>query len=453
MNFTGYINYNERTYTFHYKDDFLTLIIVNPNKESQEDWFYGWNQYEKVEYFKGFTSDGFEIYFYINDTIRKWNGTYRCFPKIMIISKNQKVLLSETKYKTLKFTGGIVNKFYSNRKIFDNWVDNIINNRTIKFKNLKETVSAENICIDSKKAIFEISVTQPGLSDNGSIKIGNIDSIIRIIYKKEWKVENILNSVLKMRDLFFFCLNRRYFSFDKISLEIKNEDDKYVEVANVYIPNSEDIKEPKYMLSYQLIEGNVNKLLKILDEVKYITYKIPKDDKEYTSVTATSYANTFSAFQSIYNYCNKNNILEKDIYKETKAEIIDELIKLSEKYRDKNGKKRKIIKRYINLIDKKTDFKLETMINNELNNHNFILESLPDQRYKDILENSEEVIIDAVESRDLITHDDVFAPRDVDIAVYLVLERLIHILILKKIGVKPKSIIYIIQFLNQYRII
>ncbi len=93
------------------------------------------------------------------------------------------------------------------------------------------------------------------------------------------------------------------------------------------------------------------------------------------------------------------------------------------------------------------------MINNELNNYNFILEALPDLKYKDILKNSEEAIIDAVESRDLITHNDVFAPRDVDIAVYLILERLIYILILKKIGIKSKGVNYIIQFLNQYRII
>ncbi len=226
------------------------------------------------------------------------------------------MLLSNTKFKTLKFTGGIVNKFYSNKKIFDNWNDYIINNRTIRFKNLKETVSSENICIDCKKAIFEISVSEPSWFDNGSISIGNIDSVIRLIYKREWKIEDLLNSVLKMRNLFFFCLNRRYFAFDKISVEIEDKDNKYIEVANLYIRGSEDIKEPKHMLNYQLIEGNINKLLKILDEVKYITYKIPKNDNEYISVTATSYAHTFSAFQSIYNYCNKNNIIEKDIYKE-----------------------------------------------------------------------------------------------------------------------------------------
>ena len=49
MDFTGYIDYNKRIYTFHYKNDYLTLIVTNPNEESQEDWFYGWSQYEKVD--------------------------------------------------------------------------------------------------------------------------------------------------------------------------------------------------------------------------------------------------------------------------------------------------------------------------------------------------------------------------------------------------------------------
>ncbi len=41
MDFTGYIDYKKRIYTFHYKNDYLTLIVTNPNEESKEDWFYG----------------------------------------------------------------------------------------------------------------------------------------------------------------------------------------------------------------------------------------------------------------------------------------------------------------------------------------------------------------------------------------------------------------------------
>ena len=59
----GYINFNNDGYTFIYEDKKLTLISVK-NKQS----FF--NEYKYVEFFEGFTLDGFDIVFYISRCLK-----------------------------------------------------------------------------------------------------------------------------------------------------------------------------------------------------------------------------------------------------------------------------------------------------------------------------------------------------------------------------------------------
>ena len=139
----------------------------------------------------------------------------------------------------MKFSGGVINNFYSNRHIFDGDIDN----KVIKFKELEQAKREENIIIDNKKAVFQISVSYPSIRYGTGINIGNINSTIRLIYDKEWKSEQLIKSILKLNDLFFFCMNRRCFDFDKISLELKNGNGKFFDIAEIYVPyeKSEDI--------------------------------------------------------------------------------------------------------------------------------------------------------------------------------------------------------------------
>ena len=65
----GYINSEENSYTFIYENNRLTLISIK-NKLT----FF--NEYKYVEYFKGFTLNGFDIIFYINDNIYYKNGCF-----------------------------------------------------------------------------------------------------------------------------------------------------------------------------------------------------------------------------------------------------------------------------------------------------------------------------------------------------------------------------------------
>ena len=83
----------------------------------------------------------------------------------------------------------------------------------------------------------------------------------------------------------------------------------------------------------------------------------------------------------------------------------------------------------------------------------FIVNTLPDKKYKDILGDLKGSVIEAVSDRDLITHNDVFAPTDTDVAVYLLLERITYSMILKKIGLNKKMLEDIVSHLSLLKII
>ena len=305
MDFTGYIEYEKKIYTFTYKDKLLTLIINDQKSENCRLF----NQHEKVSYLKGNTSQGKEIYFYIDSDITKFSGVIKCYPKIVIYSTNSNYNLSKTKYCALKFNGGVINNFYSNRHIFDENDDN----KVIKFKDLEQSKREENITIDNKKAVFQISVSYPSIRYDVGITIGNINSTIRLIYNKSWKSEDLIKSIFKLDDLFFFCMNRRCYDFDKISLELRNDKGQFFTAAEIYVPYEKNEDIPQNMIDYLSIEGKLNKLFKILDKVNYLTYSIPADRKEFISISATNYSNIFSAFQSLYNYCYSKKIIRKFI--------------------------------------------------------------------------------------------------------------------------------------------
>ena len=108
----GYINYENTSYTFSYENKKLTLI----NIENKQSFF---SEYKYVEFFKGFTVDGFDILFYINNDIYYKNGCYICSPRCIIFLRNSEYILEEIKFDTLRISGGTLNRFYSNRKMIE----------------------------------------------------------------------------------------------------------------------------------------------------------------------------------------------------------------------------------------------------------------------------------------------------------------------------------------------
>ena len=439
----GYINYDNENYTFIYEDEKLTLISV----ENHQTFF---NEYKYVDEFIGFTVDGFDIVFYINNSIYYKDGSYVCSPRCILISRNKEYQLIDMKFETLRLSGGIVNRFYSNRNMieFDPKEKDYF-----KIKDIKETISEEDVNLNCSKTVFEFSIMKPGWKDDGIITFNNYDSLLRVKYDISKDYKSIIKDLNSIDKFFKFSANRVNISFDNIFLEIKNQEGKYVKAVEVIIPYMTDNEINKDVFDFTIFKGCLNEIFKFLDNCDYIFSIMPDDNNKFGIISNKGYCAGFSCFESIYQYVHRNKgeseiTKEELILEEVKNEVLPLLESLDEKYRGNNKAKREFIKRFINIISD-ANLKLEKCIFNELNKKEFILESIYYKKRNEIKNNGIfESIKQAVKDRDDITHNNTVKLDDISIGIYEMILKLNYIMIMDFIGVPIEIYKDRIQYLS-----
>lgn len=426
----GYINYEGEGYTFSYEDKKLTLI----NTENKQSFF---SEYKYVDSFKGFTLDGFDIIFYINNNIYYKDGCYICSPRCIIFSRNKEYRLDDIKFDALRISGGTLNRFYSNRNMID---FDPKEKEYFKFKNVKETISEEIVNLNGEDTEFELSIMKPGWKDDGIITFNNYDSLLRIKYSSGKDYNSLIKDLNSVDKFLKFCANRVNISFDDIFLEIKNEEGKYDKVAEINIPHMIDNEINKSMLDYTVFNGHLTDVFKFLNNSDYIFSIIPNDNKSFGTISNKDYCAGFSCFESIYQYIHGNDEKKKEtkdeiILNEVKKEILPLLESVEQKYKGNNKIKREFVKRFINIIHK-ANLKLEKCITNELENNYFIIESIYYKR-RDVIKESgiNKSVIKAVEDRDNITHNNTVKLDNISIGIYEMILKLNFVMILEYIGV------------------
>ena len=118
-----------------------------------------------------------------------------------------------------------------------------------------------------------------------------------------------------------------------------------------------------------------------------------------------------------------------------KKEILPLLESVEQKYKGNNKIKREFVKRFINII-RKANLKLEKCIIKELENNDFIIESIYYKRRDEIKENGiNKSVIKAVQDRDDITHNNTVKLDNISIGIYEMILKLNFVMILEYIGV------------------
>ena len=429
----GYIFYNERKYTFIYEDKKLTLLDTEENPTH-------FREYKYIEYFAGYTLDGFDIVFYINNNIYYQSGCYICSPRCFILSMHKNNKLGEIQFDTIRFSGGIVNRFYSNRRMIE--FDPKAESR-FKYKNIEETVTSENVNINGIDSTFEFSIMLPGWTDDGIITFNNYDSLLRIKYCSPKDYKEVIKDLNTVDKFFKFCANRVNICFDKINLETKNSDGKYEIVANIYVPYMIDGEVNKDIIDYNIVHDHINDIFKFLDNSDYIFSIIPEDNKAFESISNKDYCATFSCFESIYQYIkgngdNDTEIKEEIALKEVQEELLPLLDVVDEKYKGNNKIKRDFVKRFKNIIGT-ANLKLEKCIISELKNNDFIVESIYYERRDEIKEKGiAESVIKAVADRDDITHNNTVKLDNISIGIYEMISKMNYVIIFNYVGISKE---------------
>ena len=236
------------------------------------------------------------------------------------------------------------------------------------------------------------------------------------------------------------------------------EDRTCYPVFFIIIPYMIDNEINRDMLDSNIFIGHLNAIFDFFDKCDYIFSIIPDDNKSFGRVSIKDYCAGFSCFESIYQYVYGNNngtrtIKEEVALKEVKEEILPLLENVEEKYKGNNRIKRDFIKRFINIISN-ANLKLEKCIFNELDNKDFIIESIYYKRKNEIKDN---VILNsiskAVNDRDDITHNNTIKLSGISIGIYEMILKLNYVMILDYIGVPVEIYSKRIQHLGLINII
>ena len=425
----GYVKYKDEDYTFIYEDNKLTLVSIK-NKITM------FNEYKFIEEFKGYTVDGFNIIFYINKNIYYKNGCFICSPRCIIIARDRTFELANMKFKTLRISGGVINRFYSNRNMIDFNEDSL----DLKFKKVEETISEEMVCLNKEQSSFEFSIIKPGWKYDGIVSFDNYDSLLRIKYSSEKDYKAIIKDLNVVDKFFKFCTNRINISFDKIFIEKINKDDKFENVAEIIVPYMTEKETNKDMLDYPIFKDHLNDIFNFLDNCDYIFSIIPDNDKEFASISNKTYCAAFSCFESIYQYINEKEkevgtTKEEIALAEVKEDLIPLLEEVEKEYIGKSRFKRDLLERFIHLIST-ANLKLEKNIKNELEKNIFIIESIYYKRRDEIKQNGLfQSVIKAVKDRDDITHNKTIKLDSTSIGIYEMISKLNYVMIFNHVRI------------------
>ncbi len=443
----GYIDYNNEKYTFVYEDKKLTLMAV-------ENKFTFFKEYKYVKEFNGITEERYNVIFYIDDNIYYKNGCYICSPVCILISLNTNYSIVDLKIDTLNFSGGIINRFYSNQKMIS---FNLKENRRPNFKKVEETISKENVILNKNELIFELSISEPGWKNDGIITFDNYNSLLKVKYSHKKDYDSVIDDIRTINTFFEVCSNRKNISYDDVFLETKDCNGKNIMIAKIILPYMEVLDTTKEMLDYDILKNHLSNMFEFLDKCNYIASGIPDQENEMTFLRVRDYCYMFSCFEGIYEYIhsnNKENTTKEDTkLEDVKKEILPLLVILDEKYKGVDGTKRKFIKRFMNIIAN-ANLKLEKCINNELKENEFVLNSIYYTLREDIESNGiSNSISKAIKDRDNITHSHIVKLDNISLGIYELLRKLNYVMMLQCIGLSKEIYSEKIMFLGMNGII
>lgn len=441
----GYIYKGSEKFTFCYENGILTLVSFNENSKPSDDYF---GKPENIKYFEGYTLYHHYIAFYIDNNVRRYNGSYRCRPRCVILSKVQGLDFSDYNFGSVCIEGGIISSFYSNHRIIsfdDVWKQKY----DFISKSREETISRESVDLNGINTEFELSIS-PFVwmynDFNAPCKTGN--SFLEVKYPNGRNYKEIIEDLIKIKDFFDFCANLKNYCFDNISLlKIDNTGNKS-KIADIIIPSMPKTDdEGLYVLNYDLFSGKLNKVFEFFNKSKYIFSTISEDNVARNRFDNHKLCAVISCFQSIRRIVYKN--IDKEI--KTKDEIALDEVKqdvlpiLETVLANYTGRKRKCLRSFINMIEK-SDFNLEKSACMEFRANGYLLEVLhPDVKKAIEKKGIEDSINYVIKKRDCITHEDIVDLDDILEGVYQIIYRLNYIMILTYAGIdksKIKAIIF-----------
>lgn len=454
----GYANYNDKIYPFLYKD--RTLQLLPGNLES-------WNQEKTnlLKSFKNFTKGidtnnwighsyinartiFYNVIFYVTNDMTSNNG-FMSFDVDFIYQFDKDS--DGNSISGFRLTGREINDFYPPYNGYD------FNNSYEENKPMlpplpvrKETLGSYHFQgVEIQIYIFALSIiklTDPPLSAK---------SILSLEFSGNQNIEFILEIYKHCLSFFYFICARTNIDFDDLQIMKKTDEENYENFGIIKFVKAKSVEEldryrNRRILKYEYLKQKSCLIFtNIANNTMYFNH--------YRSSLNATLCYTmdriildFVAFEREYRNIYSNKFKRSDIYETTKAEVLETLSSLKNKY---TGKKKNYIKKFIMSISKSENSYSDKMRTALTDCENILLPFL-EYDYENYSLNTIEEISDRINDlRNDTAHGNMdLIIKPIHISDFHTLENLLYAMRLKDIGIDFITIRKCIKYLKDYNI-
>lgn len=313
------------------------------------------------EFIIGSTTMGANVYFYhlnvhtynIIDDFLIGNAYAIFYPRL----ENEQ----KTNYQNIKFYGDTINRFYPPINILaEDSSDELLRNpikmekyqgdKSIKLASFKDTTKEYRSKIKGKECDLRLSIVSPRKMTADDTSLGNVNSYFEIDFSEEQDFKDLLEYVSITRRFFNFIYNRSQITFQTISIFRKeNKSGKNIKMGELYIndkTNASDIpSKSRECVRIGNLGNNLGVLFENLQEKDLNLEHLPHDKNDSMLVDSSKYVAVAASFQCVFDFYNKKYVNEDKNFIIVVDELNAKLDEMDTKYKGKNLKARKWIKK------------------------------------------------------------------------------------------------------------
>ena len=457
----GKVKYNKQEYCFNYNNGIITLY---PNPEKLGEQWKGIrnmflnaslkNDTDTINLY-GETSNGNPIAFIKLNFINIGRGIYRSFvPAYILGNCNAISPLPEVKnFRRMVFKGKCIDMVYNPRILIKDLGNTKKFKPIIKFNEIKDTQT--RIKINDDKWNFKVSWSMPYKNKNTII---DLNSILCIEFKNLKNVDEIIEYYIKIEKLFCLLNNRKHVAFSSIKLytdiKVYNKISKKVEKTFItFSLNVNERKDVKYdlpdknrQISILDLSNNLENLYNAIDENSFINESLPNNTYDSNHVSVEDFIRITSSFESEFDKAYpKYKTNKNENYKRVKNNLLEYIEKC------KIGESKRTIGYLENFYDSIDNLEgtLPEQLCYALKEFTKPLEKIKQRLfvfYNITNVNNAELSQKFAQKRNYIAHGrELQEFSDIEIVAYILVERLVYCLILKRVGFSIDEITTIIE--------
>lgn len=455
----GFVEYEEKTYPFLYKEELLNLmpgnkadwkesyrkLLIDLDEFGKNSGKHGWIGYD---YLKGVSSDGNEVIFLVSKLASN-NCGFISFEVISLFLYSADKI-SDSSICGICLSGKEINYFYNPGQSFNTEIGFLNNKSTITTEGVKEgkcgeyTYNGVNIKI-SIRAV-------PSISFNSSTPYSAKSEMV-FVFSESVGIDFVYEIISHCRKFFFYICKRTNISFNDVrTFSIQDEKREMAGTIRINKKEEEELSEKsdRRIIEYSYLKEKVAYIFEAIGKEEMYFEHIQKSINATKSYGINRIILNFVAFEREFRNIYLDEFPRSPEYNEIKSKILESLEEIKKSY---TGKRKKYVQEFISSIRKSENKFSDKMMKALLDCEDILKPFL----YYDYKKESNECIKDIANRMNKLRNDSAHGNFDleikpINISDFRTIQNLLYAMRLKKMQIPIISIKKIICAINSYNI-